>query len=90
LEVDLLPRVLTHVPDVQVAGETVEAVAPRISKAKRPDLVVHEGIIHEWIVGRDEWRWKVDVEAQHLAEIRRAVLRTVVRILLIPPSPSPM
>jgi hypothetical protein len=85
LPVDLLARILTHVADEQVARSEVEAEAPRVPEALRPDLVADRvaGIAgaDERVVGRDRVRQRVDVDAEQLPEEQVVVLRLAVRIV---------
>src|SRR5690606_33165659 len=80
LEVDLLDRVLADVADVEVAGQAVEAEAPRVAQAERPDLVPDVRVVHERIGRRDDRAGRVDVEAEDLAEQRVPTLGVARRI----------
>ncbi len=67
LEIHVLPRVLPHIGDVQVAGLAVEAEAPRIAQARRPDLgpgalLVDEGVILGYAVRAVPTSIHVDAE----------------------------
>ncbi len=89
-EVDLLPEVLAHVADQQVAGRAVEAPPPRVAQAVGPDLVA-AGRAHEGVRPRNRVRSRrglpaghrarsADVEAQELAEQDVLVLGVVGRV----------
>jgi hypothetical protein len=52
MNVDFLARVLAHICDVQIAGQSVKAISPLITESKRPDLIV-TGNADEWIGGGD-------------------------------------
>src|SRR5439155_6997718 len=45
--VDLLPRVLPHVTDVQIVRQAIERVPPRMPEADRPDLRLREAGVVE-------------------------------------------
>ena len=90
LVVDFFEAVLADVADDQRAGaaarDIVEAVAPRIAKAERPDLVARRVAAEERIVRRNPVAGRVvvghaDVDAQHLAEQLVRVLRAMVGIV---------
>ena len=81
LEVDLLPGVLANVGDVHVAGGAVEGEAPGVPEARRPDRVEHAAVPDEGVAGGHEGRRGVHVEAQHLAQVGRAVLGAVARVV---------
>ncbi len=70
--VDLLDAALTDVGDPQVAGLGIEAVAPRVAQADRPDLAAGTLGADEGVVGRDRVaeisRRCGRVDPQHLAE----------------------
>src|SRR5438105_2878181 len=85
LEVDLLPRVLTDVPDPQVSGLPVEGVAPGVPQAVRPDLRPDPWPAGERIVGRDGVRTSAGpswIDAEHLAQQGVQPLPGVQRIAL--------
>ena len=92
LVVDFLERVLPDVAENQGAGAAargvVEAPAPGVAQAEGPDLSAHAGqrARDERVVGGNAVAdgigvCNIDVDAQHLAEQRRRVLRIVVRIV---------
>src|SRR4051794_9216457 len=68
LEVDLFPRVLPHVADVQVARRAVERKTPRIAQAVRPDL------------GRIWPRAGFHIDPQQLAQQRGRILPATQRV----------
>jgi len=80
--VDLLPCILADVGDKQVTGGAVEAEAPRVAQAIRPDLWSGVSAVAEWVV---VWRGvglgDVDVEAQQLAEESAQVLTVSLRVV---------
>ncbi len=53
LEIDFLQIILAHVRDIEVASLTIEADAPGVAQAKRPDLVQHGVLLRKRIVRRD-------------------------------------
>ena len=77
-DVHFLPRVLSHVRDVDQAG--VEGEAPRIAQAGGPDLA-SASAARERVVLRYRVRFRgVHVEPEQLAEQRVRVLRVAVRV----------
>ena len=74
-DVDFLVQVLADVADPEVMGQRVEAVAPGVAQAGRPDLGADVGAPDEGIVGGDRVRLAVrrvvDVYAEHLAAEER-------------------
>ena len=92
LVVDLLERVLADVADDQRAGAAarriVEAVAPRIAQAERPDFrprrnrpAADERIVGRHLIAGRMRVGHVDVDAQHLAEQLLRILRAMFRIV---------
>lgn len=85
--VDLLLRILPHVADVEITRGGIEADAPGIADAERPNLVGATGG-NEGIVGRNRIILAViarkiiavDINAQDLAEQRILVLSILTRI----------
>ena len=88
LDVDLLASALTDVGDKECPGRTradaVEAVAPRIAQAERPDFAertdrcaVYKGIIGGNAIAHRIGVVNADIEAQHLAEKRERILRVI-------------
>ena len=55
LKVDLLPEVLAHIRDVEIAGNRIERIAPRVAQSEGPDLVVARGA-HEGIRGGGDFK----------------------------------
>jgi hypothetical protein len=81
LEVDLLPRVLPDVTDEEIACEAVEAEAPRIAQAVRPDLGPGAGHPKEGVGGGNPVGCRpVDVDAENLAKEAPQILGVVVDI----------
>jgi len=75
LDVDLFPRVLADVGDVQVSSQPIEAEAPRVAQAEGPDL--RQGVVDvdERVVVRNPVAGlRRDVESQELAEQGQSVL----------------
>ncbi len=61
--VNLLPRVLPHVADEQVAGQFIERHPPRVAQAIYPDLVP------KWVVSRDRvWVAVINIQTQDLSK----------------------
>ena len=90
LEVDLLDGVLADVADVEVARAAVEAEAPGVAQAGRPDLG-RAAAPGERIVRRDRVRrLGVDVDPQQLAEQRVLVLAVVLRVAAVATMASAM
>ena len=95
-DVDLLPVTLPDVADPEFVGVAVERPAPGIAEAKRKDLgtcrrprpaEVAQRVRREWIAARSSRRRirraarpRIDVDAQHLAEQSRGVLRVSGRV----------
>ena len=68
-DVELLPAALTDVADVDVAGRTVDAEAPRVAQSDGMDLGPRVRIVCETVVWGDRVRrGGVDVEAQELSQ----------------------
>src|SRR5207249_7683221 len=81
----LLPRVLAHVADPQIAGLAIERVAPRIPQTVRPDLRPRAGPADEGVVARDPVGPPIarpGVDPEHLPEQRAQVLAPPVGIAL--------
>src|SRR5437879_3472939 len=68
LEVDLLPRVLADVSDVEVAGRSIEAEAPGVAKTVSPDFTP-SARAKVWVAGRNRVPpRRAHVDSKHLAE----------------------
>jgi len=85
-DVDLLAGGLAHVADIQIPGQAVEGVAPRIPEAFRIDLRAAlrgavEGVGGGNGVGEPGAR-VVHIDAQHLPQQQLVVLSVVLRIQL--------
>ncbi len=79
--VDLLQRALPHVGKVQQPGLAVEGEAPRVPHAARPDLVAGGALPRVGVVRGDGVRVAgVHVDAQDVAQQRRAVLPVPLRV----------
>src|SRR6185436_4026935 len=79
-EVDLLPQVLTHVADVEVAGLAIEGVSPRVAEPHRPYLGPVPGLPHERIRRGHRVRKRVHVDPEELPESRTGTLPVLERI----------
>src|SRR6266550_5039380 len=80
LDVDLLPRALSNVADVQKASRAIEREAPWVPQPDRPDLL-RATARREWIACRDPIRVAaVHVDSQQFAEQRVRVLGAVLWI----------
>src|SRR6266480_1675567 len=80
LDVDLLPRALSNVADVQKASRAIEREAPWVPQPDRPDLL-RATARREWIACRDPIRVAaVHVDPQQLAQQGIGALRAVLRV----------
>ena len=72
LEVDLLPGVLTHIGDIQIARRSIEARPPRVAQPIGPDLIVAGNSYKRIACGNPVITARpvvaIDVDAQHLAQ----------------------
>src|SRR5437764_11390513 len=77
LEVDLLPLVLSHVTDPQVAGGPVEGEPPRVPQTEVPDLGHCVLAVAKGVVGRDAVRLtalRPRIDPEELAQQRGMLL----------------
>src|SRR4051794_18642388 len=89
--VDLLPRVLPHVADDEVARAAVEREAPRVAQAERVDLAPRAGTPDERVVARHAVRPSAGgprIDAQDLPQQRAEVLGVPARAVEVAAAPA--
>src|SRR4030095_1536106 len=87
-DVHFLDAILPDISQPQIAGETIEAEAPRIAKTVGPDFRLHAGLATKRIVGGNGIRRAglrvIHVNAQQFSEQELQVLRVTVWIVVRP------
>src|SRR5919109_1451306 len=87
-KIHFLPMALSYIPDIEIAGGSVEAEAPRISETVAPHLATGPGGPHKRIVGRHGvGSCRRDVDPQDRAEqvLYRLPAPTVVVVAVAQP-----